>query len=365
MMTLMKDDNTGLPKSLGISFYFNDVIEYLELNPQPLLFKDQMGFVGGSTFVINYQNKLDLLRFIQTRLKSKEIKTKKKMIADPILLDQFLNENLTTKHLKAWTVHQDINTYDLIVSRGRMVDSLFAYSPVVKIPSSSMPQEQSDQTTYSWLLPNLSFDYLSDLDLEIGFTEIDSLDPLPIKPVQLKPASGKFFIEGYNALLNESNQSSKSIVPEIWKQIAKAFGENQLTIHYPINSLYPCHYNWSGTTLDFGDVSWTPPPHFSLNPDDAMVIDKLDTPSAFRQITIGYKRWITDFGSESKFEPFEISILYKIDSGPVLKTITVRWPDLKKILSSDIKFDPFISSVENASLQFHSAQVLYGLIEVK
>jgi hypothetical protein len=369
MLSMMVyDDNRGFAKSIGLHFYFSDVVQYLDKVKQPMLYISETGYLGQSRFVLTEERKVVLLNTIKSSLKSKKFKLNKKLITSPTRYNEFLTGPEITEPLGRWDIFQNLVTGNLHLTERKTTENFVSVSiPVAVIPAASFNSIlPPNNITFTTLGEAISGSLLHAVDYDT--LQLDSLTPLSSTRVTRSKAVQKFFwLESYKSTIDSLDNKSQAQLLNIWNTLSNAFNKKELTLKNPSQSFYPCRFGVL-EEIHFGNSDWTFDPDYQFGYSDKLVVDSLDKPISFTQYAVTYKKMISTQTKPGTIDymPFEISFLF-FPAGdnyyPI--TYTMRWNEVKNALLKSAAFSEFINGVERATINFSGTEIVYGVLTEK
>lgn len=362
LSVLVNDHALEFFRSLGLHFYFSDVIQYLNrLAQQPLLYASETGYLGQNRLVLNDTRTTALLYKLQAGLKQKKIKLSKKMIVSPRLYQQFVSTRVLETPSQ-WTVFQKPVAGDLVLVHSRSTGFTYSAQVVASIPAAMitamLPAQRPELVTYSEALTRNLFN-----QTVYDSLKLDSLAPVAATFVKPAPAPASFFwLERYDARIDSADQEVQAKLLNVWSAVQAAFGEKQLKPKFPVQSFYPCRLGIRGT-LEFNRVTWQYPPDYSFSQPDQLQMSTLEVPVRFTECSVTYKQAVNPGEAGARCSPYEVSFTFMIRGSEYPVSYTMLWSEVKQALKGyAAEADGFVADVERGELNFVKHEVMYGVM---
>lgn len=353
---LVNDLQLGFNRQLGLHFYFEDVIHYLnQLKLQPLLYSSEKGHLGPSHIVSHDTRKTVLLHTLKDGLTSKKIKPGKKMIVHKTNYAEFLAELTFAEPSMRWNFFINPSGDFVLMDQAVAVGII----PIAKLKS-IFPVNTPRLFTYSEALTDTLLHTTSYNKLRY-----DSLKPVKVVRVNPVPPPQTFFwLETYKFNIDSAELKTQEKFLHIWTSLQQAFYKKQLQPKNPARTFFPCKLGVS-QSLAFYKHTYTFAPDYQLSYPDQFQVDSLEAPAWFTDCSVTYKKTATRSNPDTSYTPFEISFQFMTWNGtehrPV--TYTLRWSDVKNTLRGySPQADEFIIDVVLAKFNFYQSEVLYGVI---
>lgn len=369
------DDNYGAYKQLAY-FKYDDVMNYLEKVPQPVINNVATNRLSNTLLVQNQRQRPELLNWLKAKFKAKQITAAPKWISNPAIFQAWLSssDTIDNSYYAKWRFYQDLNSRDLVLVRMEYKDDRLKSQPFLTIPVKALEKMFRDLQIKTPALQNYT-DALQDITLFSTHEESHNLDSLqPLRPrfkSKILLAREYFFVEKYSADLSEGrNPVITKMLPQAWPIIEKQFYAKALKEETFRASFYEDNFDWRSINpwKQFG-ITHSFDQEFGL--DDYWYYyrrDSIPSPQQFTQIFVTYRKYFsTGKFPAVQFEPIYISIELidnNANQSGIPNGVYFKWPALKEqLLKSGSTFASFISAIETGRLEFYDSELLYGLRE--
>jgi hypothetical protein len=335
------DQDTGIYKSTGVSFYFQDAVRFLERLKQPLFYQSISGYWLKDLMVASDDERVEVLRLLRSAMTNGSLKIRKDWIADQAGVTEFK----AAASLTDWNVIQDLRSKAFHVVRAS------SGKRVISIPATHVIVLQSKAPTKVLTLAELMEDNFT--AQAVDTLNLDSLETIPYNLVLRPPVLNMSFYELYT-LSRSSNE-----VTELWMSLAAAVKAQAIR---PTVKPYT-HYAWSHTWSDFYYRGMLMPSLDLLPRGNS----EMEMNAAVAGSGVIYKKNVSSTG-QLTFSPVSImfSVTHKTPGTDDYFTEHIfSWDDVARWLRSKsaTQWNDFITQVDEGSAQFVNAEVILGMIE--
>lgn len=336
-----------------VSFYYDEVISYLDTIQEPLLYETTAGDIGGREFVIDWDAEAVLRELVRASLKSKVILPQEITVRNSSLFHQFNSDSIYQK--LSWGIWQSFDLSTLEIVR---IDEKF--ESVLSIPVSLIQKRLTKKSKTSFMNYRAAFEgnkfsFVSDC------SEYDSVAGRKNKLSKMPKPKQFSMMQNYSCRPDTSMQVA---LLTLWPDIAKSFYDKTLTFKSPYTTIFDCKYNWDGTEIHGQGYGWILNSYFSIEASNAFQIDSVENPIFFPRLGVTYKRVINSGNAKGpKPLPVEITFFLTTKENEFPISYTVAWQEFKTKFSSTVP--AVIEHIENGTLNFDFGEVVYGLTEEK
>lgn len=336
-------------REVGLNFYANDVLNFLETIDQPVLYQSDLGLMEGRFFLFDERTKLNFVNWVKAKISSKEIKPDKRTILSDAEYTLFLNAKTEDITASAWYPIQNPATREITIIAGKLNSDYEYYT----IPTLSIPFKSIEKLLVS--PPRKTHFYREIftsrfLSSTIDSVHMDSINALPALNSALKGFRGWQFDQMHFDRI-DSDPLLQTAASSLWDlALAKKVGFKT----YPYR--FPCRYNWAGTkiTWDYGtqiagrDVSLSHEQPLPELPKRHMTMKEIGI--VYRMLPAG------------KFSPLQIVFSFEDEPHTDLIDYHLDWSDAMNLADGDPKLKEFIDSVNKGTLKFKQTATTYNLM---
>ena len=363
---------------MSVSFKYEEVMKYLAVIGQPLLYKSPYGYTGNGIFVLTPEERLAL----------------KEQIRSQAISNATFKSNITTPSAIIFTTFLDQSSKDAQFTffqdpAGKEFRMFLQNVPVAIIPSGAVEQmlnfPKAEFTTYSHALTADMFSKyeipLNNISITLPYREVPETEANP----NIRPS---VFLEKYtiNTVGATEQKRIRSRFTNLIKLVTTQFKAGTLLPAEEKNSWFRARFDWStlpevkakGPTInkaywsnllhhdDISDVRY--PYYWSENANVSYLHKKLSPLRADSlEFGVTYKRTVPVAGGKITYEPVQVSLQSMQKPGPDTDNpvYTFNWIDLKKAITKgkDPLLVELVRLVESASLQYTDSKIVYGVIE--
>jgi len=370
---LIEYNEIGFHLNIGLHFVFNEAMSYINKQSLPLLYQSNLAFIGAHELIMDMETRFATLAQIKEKLVSKKIKVKDKDIFDPVRFQKFLldTSKISVSNPNNFILMQKLSN-ELILSELKQNEYDYEAFPFLKISIRNLKKLFKDKPEIKTIQEAILNEQLN---YRLDSLSYDSLFPNSTsKPIVEIDSSPAIFYENFKAKVSSSNIELNQQMAHLWSLIYQGNFEKKLEFKNPFQSPYPCYYNWSNTEIDLSNRKWTFHSTFSLGSYPYASYywgDSIPSPHSFKEISVTYKRKLTDSKSLPQFTPVELSIILI----PILKEqvgddlyptkFTFDWAELKSLIDrkGNTELKKLSQNIESGNLDFYDSNLVYGLVK--
>jgi hypothetical protein len=346
-------------RDVGLNFYYNDVEKLLQSGLQPLLYNSEICRLEGGSFILDEHTRINLTKWLQTKLISKEIKYAKKSVLNAPEFALFLATKPDEINISTWYVVQDPFSHDLTLIAGKTnTDYDFYTIPVLNIPYASieplvntLPVSDNLYTFTTWLPKKF-------LQHTIELVPMDSIEAIPYVKTMPNDFSIRYFDEMHFDNIDSNPQLAAA--PTLWKFLLDGVNRKTIAIQ-PEQSYYPCDYNWTGTTLEWSMGTITIGDGVSISHQVGDLIELPKPHMKLRQVGVIYRIHPSEdvFG---KFTPLQVVFSFEDQPHTDLIDYRFNWDDITKVTEGRKEFVEIITNMKKALIVFNQTSIAYNIV---
>lgn len=363
MISVLATDSNELSKNVGLNFSYNDVNKYLSEISLPALYNSTNGYLGNGQFIFDEHTKANFILWFLERIRLKELKLDKKWNFNQSELDQLLNASQNDVTSIKWFPVQNPTTLDIRIIAGKTNTDYEYYTILIgTLPWKSIAKffNTTQAPVQSHDLQNIIRD--KSLEARIDSLHIDSLNALPVKPVQPLPVKA-LVVHDYRFDNIGIDKSAYKLIGELWGVLTDAWLAKRILLQ-TAPSFYPCHYNFKGVKGD-----WLPTQ--TLNDD--LTLSHIEQPPTELppqgpmdlQLGVVYARTITSAPALPQSIPTQLVITFQDKERIDVVTYRFAWNDVKTLLTTKANFNEFVKSCESGSLDLNQSSIAYALTNIR
>jgi hypothetical protein len=347
-------------RNVGLNFFYNDVVRYLERSHQPALYLSDIGRLDGGAFLFDEHTKGDFTRWIHSKILSKEIKPGKKAILSDAEYNQFVSTKPEDLNVTSWYPVQNPATHDFTIVAGKLnADHEYYTIAALAVPYKSIekllkamppppkPKAYKDIFTSSFLVSS------------IDTVAMDSIEALPLVSHPTGNFRETYFDEIHFDRINANPVVFNTISP-LWELIAQALSAKTLKLH-PSRSYYPCHYNWTDTEIVWSMGSQMADGNFSISHTTPAPAGLPMPEWKMKEAGIVY-RINSSPSTSGKYRPVQLVISFEAEPHGDLVDYRVDWSDVMKLVGGKKEYADLTTGVEKATLNFKRTAISYNYL---
>lgn len=362
MVTISIMDFTVGAKRQMIRFYYDDVLNYLNRLSLPVLYKSKIGYVGKGSFVLDGENRFDLLVLLKDEIKKGNLRVKKEMISNLELYNKWLADSAESRF--EWTIYQQLKTRNLIANHGTKTNvGNYGFRIADQKPFLNVPISEIEKILINEVPKFYSYAQAIHEKLLLGRLRIEEMNGAkPLKATELKfipkIKSTHFILEQYTVDEDTLALPLRNLLSSIWLLVKEAQANKTLKFTELYQSPYPAPYKWPKV------VSWYQDGYLNFNGPISYWPDTIAGDKIVSAISVVYRKHLTaSEGFTKSFEP--IRVTFESQDPNEDNYCTFKWTDIKSLLlkKSPTEFKLFIDQIERGDLNFSRSQLIYGLME--
>ncbi|HMJ69716.1 MAG TPA: hypothetical protein VK508_12505 [Cyclobacteriaceae bacterium] len=354
LSVMVMDPYREVFRNVGLNFFYADVAKHLASSRLPALYLSDIGRVGGGAFLFDEHTKENFVRWVLSKIVSKEIKPDKKTILNETEYTLFINTKPEDINHINWYPVQNPATHDITIFAGKLnTDYDYFTIPALSIPFKSIekllkalppPEEPKSYTGI------FSQSFLSVTSMDT--VAMDSIEALPMVATAY-PAFTETSFEEIHFDYVDATPLLQNTIPVLWNVIASSAGKVKFQ---PGRSYYPCDCNWTGTLIKFSMGSQVAGKDFTLSQVSPPPSELPKAHWKLKEAGVVYR-----IDQSGKYAPVQVVISFEDEPHSDLIDYRVDWNDVIKLLSGKNEFAEFISGAQKATLNFKQTAITYCL----